>query len=294
MIQERIKDFYVKIEQELANYSINTKANWLDVLKSDVCTAEHIREMYLIWLHLIAEEMEKNPRFGCANTIEGFMSLNCHNVDINEIYKMVCDCFNCDGLFKNSRYCYEDAAATIIIAKPTLGMRNANESLYDRGELMGFPWNFFYQGCSLRDIAGMIKLFCIEYLKRQIYRNKGVFLAKLKEINKSNVVLVLSKGLNPQIHKDWLDRFYAEASARQYRDWLDAVKHPELLPLLTKHGIVPDIYSCTNLVQLTKMFEELVENQTTEALLANKHSNMVSAVRNYIEHLLEINGVNIP
>ena len=288
MIQERIKDFRVKIEQELDEYSLLTKTDWTKVQKVYKYTAKHIRSLYLIWLHSIAEEMEKDPRYGCANTIEGFLGLNCHKVSIDEILQMARDCITHDGLFKNSRYPYEDAATTIVIAKPELGMRNANTSLFNRGELMGFPWLF------ISDLPAVIAGLCVRYLKKQAYKDKDIFMSKLqKPVNLPNGVLALPKGLNPQIHKDWLDRFYAESSARQYRDWLDVVKHPELLPLLNKHGIGPDIYSCTNLVQLTDMFKELVENQTTESQQANMHPNMVSAVRNYIEHLIEINGVNI-
>lgn len=292
MIQDRLKDFREIIEKELGKSSLSAKTDWLETLKGNSCSAKHIREMYLIWLHLIAEEMEKNPRFECANTMECFVSLNCHNVDIDEIYQMACDCISFEGLFKRSPNKYEQEANEKIIARPKQGLRDFNKFLYNMGKLIGFPWNFCYEGYGFREIAGMIKNLCVDYLKRQTVEDKGACLAKLKVlINRSNAVLALPKGLNPQIHKDWFGRNYSESTARQYRDWLDVVKHPELLPLLNWHGIGPDIYSCTNLVQLTKMFEELVENQTSRAQQANQHPNMVSAVRCYIAHLLEINGL---
>lgn len=289
MIQDRLKDFCEKIEKELGKYSLTAKTDWLGVLKGNSCSAKHIREMYLIWLHLIAEEMEKNPRFECANTIEDFMSLNCHNVDIDEIYQMACDCLSFDGLFKWNPNNYELKANEKIIARPKQGLRDFNKMLYNKRKLIGFPWNFCYEGYSLREIAGMIKCLCGEF---KLKEGKKAFLYRLKIItNSANVVMALPKGLNPQIHRNWLDNLYSALTSRQYSNWLDPTKHPELIPLLNKHGIYPDIYSCTNLTQLTNMFEELAENQTLEAQQANQHSNMVSAVRCYIGHLLEINGL---
>ena len=288
MIQDRLKDFCKKIEKELGKYSLTAKTDWLGVLQGDSCSAKHIREMYLIWLFLITEEMEKNPRFECANTMEGFMSLNCHNVDIDEIYQMVCDCFSCDGLFKWNPNKYDQEANKEIIANPELGLSYFNKMLYNKKKLIGFPWNFFYEGYSLRDIAGKIKYHCREYYKG----GKKAFLPKLKKItNSAKPNTTLLNGLNPQIHRNWLDNHYSELTSRQYSDWIDPANHHELIPLLYKHGISPDIYSCTNLTQLTNMFEELAENQTSEAQEANRHSNMVSAVRCYIGHLLENNGL---
>lgn len=299
MIQDKLEVFCKETKQELASYSLAAKTDWLKVLQDNECSAKHIREMYLMWLHLIAEEMGKDPRFECANTMENFINLKCHNADIKDVYQMVCDCFTCNGLFKSGKIIYEDEANEKIIAKPQLGLRNINKSLYDRGELVGFPWIFSFHSWSLRDIAGKIKLLCEQYFKTQpqTKRPRGKkyeLLAKLKDyLNSANAVVVLPKRLNPKTHKSWLDTHYSSSASRQYSDWLDVVNHPELVPLLKKHGISPDIYSCTNLVQLTNMFEELVDNLTTEAQQANQHSNMVSAVRCYIEHLLEINGVII-
>jgi len=290
MIQNKLKAFKIIIAQELSKYSLLTKTDWTNALESDDCSAKHIREMYLIWLHLIAEEMEKNPRFECANTIEGFISLNFHNVDIDEIYQMTCDCFSCNGLFKWSPNKYEQEANQEIIANPKHGLRDFNQMLYNKGKLIGFPWNFVYEKrYSLKDIAGLIKDLCGKYF---ILRGgKRAFLSMLKKItNPANPVTALPNGLNPQIHRNWLDNHYSESTSRQYGEWLDPTMHPEFIPLLNKHGIYPDIYSCTNLTQLTNMFEELVDNHTIEAQQANRHSNMVSAVRCYIGHLLEING----
>ena len=102
----------------------------------------------------------------------------------------------------------------------------------------------------------------------------------------------LAIALNPSVHEDRLYRGWEDSSARQYYDWLDPTRHPELIPLLNKHGLYGSIYNCVDLQQIAKIYKELVDKKTPEAQNAyGNNENMVSAIRHFIEHLLEINNI---
>ena len=95
-------------------------------------------------------------------------------------------------------------------------------------------------------------------------------------------------------HKQYLiGEHYRDSAVIQYSNWLDPAIHPELNGLLTKHGINGSIYTCRDLKKIANMFDELVDNVSMEAQEANNHSNMVSAVRHFIEHLLSVNSIII-
>lgn len=112
-------------------------------------------------------------------------------------------------------------------------------------------------------------------------------------VTKSKAFVTPLKKISRRAHKLLLDNNCPPSSARQYYNWLDPTIHPELNNLLKKHGIIGSIYTCTNLKKIANMFDELVNNTTDEADKANKHQNMVSAVRHFIEHLLSVNIITI-
>lgn len=112
-------------------------------------------------------------------------------------------------------------------------------------------------------------------------------------VTKPKAFVTPLKKVSRRAHKLLLDNNCPQSSAKQYYNWLDPTKHPELNDLLLKHGIKGSIYTCTNLTKIASMFDELVDNTSEEAKKANKHQNMVSAVRHFIEHLLSVNGITI-
>ena len=123
-------------------------------------------------------------------------------------------------------------------------------------------------------------------------RNKNDLIEKLNVYLAHHPNVFLANAVNPTDHETRLYRGWADSSARQYFDWLDPKIHPELIPLLQKHRLSGSIYTCTDLRQATEIFTELVDNRTPEAKRANgNNNNMVSAIRHFIEHLLEINGI---
>lgn len=112
-------------------------------------------------------------------------------------------------------------------------------------------------------------------------------------VNRPNAFVSPLKIVSPKAHENFLYKNMIDRSAWQYFNWLDPFKHPELDDLLFKHGIKGSIYTCTDLKQIAAMFDDLVDNISQEAQKANKHQNMVSAVRHFIEHLLKLNNIKI-
>lgn len=141
---------------------------------------------------------------------------------------------------------------------------------------------------------------------KKLFRDKNDLLNRLLAyINKAKAK-PLKHGINPKQHKNWLStQGYSSSAVTQYVDWIDTTKHPELKPLLKTYGIykmttnggtitiIIEIYYCKDLVQITNVLKELVENRTQNAINANHHQNMVAAVCHFIEHLLDANGIKI-
>lgn len=130
--------------------------------------------------------------------------------------------------------------------------------------------------------------FQVMKVKNEQSKNKNDLIRELDDyLAKHSLIAVI-----PSDHKNRLYRGWKDSSARQYFDWLDPTRHPELIPLLNKHGRYGSIYNCVDLQQIAKIYKELVDKKTPEAQNAyGNNENMVSAIRHFIEHLLEINNI---
>lgn len=124
-------------------------------------------------------------------------------------------------------------------------------------------------------------------------KNKIDLIRKLDDyLAKHSPIAPLGNAVIPSEHENRLYRGWKDSSARQYFDWLDPNKHSELIPLLNKHGLYGSIYNCVDLQQIANIYKELVDKTKPEAIAAYGNSeNMVSAIRHFIEHLLEINHI---
>ena len=91
----------------------------------------------------------------------------------------------------------------------------------------------------------------------------------------------------------WLRNELPDEGSRNI--YLRAIDRPEFAALLRSYKITCGIYSCTNLNALFRAFEDVVSNNTPEAINANNYGNRntVSAFRYYIEFLLDENGITI-
>lgn len=145
--------------------------------------------------------------------------------------------------------------------------------------------------------GGYGRTMTIHYTRRHVAIqsiNKNNLLARLVVYLALPTAKTTLNTITPYDHDRWLrlGGLNINSTVRQYMDWINHLRHPELLPLLNKHGIA-DIYSCDDLKKIVSMFDELVDNTSKEAQNANRHQNMVSAVRHFIEHLLSVNGITI-
>lgn len=124
-------------------------------------------------------------------------------------------------------------------------------------------------------------------------KNKNDLIRKLDDyLALHSPIAPLAIAVTSSAHENWLYRGWKDSSARQYYDWLDPKKHSELIPLLNKHGLYGSIYNCVDLQQIANIYKELVDKTKPEAINAYGNSeNMVSAIRHFIEHLLEINHI---
>ena len=115
-----------------------------------------------------------------------------------------------------------------------------------------------------------------------------------------HLALVLPLSVNKAAHENYLKSGWAGTIANKYFDYLD---EPALIALLNLHAGVKgkcfaSVYSCTDLEILTLVLEDLVNNNSSQALAANStqvyvQGVPVSSLRHYIEHLLSINGIRI-
>lgn len=143
---------------------------------------------------------------------------------------------------------------------------------------------------------GSFKVMKVQSASKVVYeqsKNKIDLIRKLDDyLAKHSPIAPLGNAVIPSDHKIRLYRGWKDSSARQYYDWLDPKKHSELIPLLNKHGLYGSIYNCVDLQQIANIYKELVDKTTPEAINAYGNSeNMVSAIRHFIEHLLEINHI---
>ena len=146
-------------------------------------------------------------------------------------------------------------------------------------------------------VGGLMKTMTIHHLRRHKTvqsTNKHDLLNKLSYYLTLPTAKTSLNTITPYNHRRWLclGGLNMKDTVEPYMKWIDHSEHPELLPLLNKHGIT-NIYYCGDLNKLVAMYDELVRNITIEAKSANQHSNMVSAVRHFIEHLLQVNGITI-
>lgn len=82
---------------------------------------------------------------------------------------------------------------------------------------------------------------------------------------------------------------------RSRNTYLKAIDRQEFDMLLQLCRIIGGIYLCQDLNALFRAFEDVVSNNTPEAINANNYGNRntVSAFRYYIEFLLYENGITI-
>lgn len=80
-----------------------------------------------------------------------------------------------------------------------------------------------------------------------------------------------------------------------HNTYLKAIDRQEFDMLLQSCRIIGGIYLCQDLNALFRAFEDVVSNNTPEAINANNYGNRntVSAFRYYIEFLLYENGITI-
>jgi len=143
---------------------------------------------------------------------------------------------------------------------------------------------------------GSSKKIIVKHTSKGVYeqsKNKNDLIRKLDGyLALHSPIAPLAIPVTPSVHENRLYKWWSNSSARQYFNWLDPNKHPELIPLLNKHGLYGSIYNCIDLKQITNIYKELVDKTTPEAINAYGHNeNMVSAIRHFIEHLLDINGI---
>lgn len=82
-------------------------------------------------------------------------------------------------------------------------------------------------------------------------------------------------------------------TARSGNIYLNALGRNEFDVLLHSCRISSLIYACTDLNAIKRTFENVVNNNTSEAIDANNYGNMVSAFRYFIEFLLHENNITI-
>ena len=297
MIQERLNDYRIRIENELNRNSINTENDWLNALQRRGCSVKQIRSIYLMWLHLLVVEMERNPRFEYANTIEGVMSLNLHNASINDIYTMVSNYFDGEGLF-NRANSYYDIATARFNSDPMSqfgdGLFLINQSMFKKGELTtgghggGFPYSCCFHGWSLGDIAGKIRILCKNNFNFGRMHPQA-FLAAIRNVQHQNPIIVWSN------HDDYVDYLSTTAleEGTQHTYWY-SIESDNFNVLLALRGLPQPIYVIRDLPALVDILEELIDERTPEArnaLTVGRKAAKYSLCY-FIKHLLG-NGINL-
>lgn len=190
---------------------------------------------------------------------------------------------------------YEDFLKRILLPSSLLLTNLPNEKdLGDKTINITFDYKIKQTSTSVRKTKSIKKQSKKQNMLKEQSKDKNDLRKRLLAyVASPNATKVMQKKVTSNAHEVLLHANIPASSATQYINWLDPNLHPELNALLTKHKIIGSIYTCTNLGQIAAMFDELVDNTTSEAKKANAHSNMVSAVRHFIEHLLSLNGIII-
>ena len=298
MIQERLNDFRIRIENELNSYSINTENDWLNVLQSNGCSLRQIRSIYLMWLHLLVVEMENNPRFEYANTIEGVMGLNLHNANINEINNLVSNYFDSEGLFNRANSYYDIATARFNsdpLSQVGDGLVLINQSMFKKGELttgghgVGFPYYCFFHDWSFGDIAGKIRLLCENNINFGRMHAQP-FLDVIRNVQFQNPILVWSN------HNDYVNYLTTTplVDGTQHT-YLNSIEGNSFNALLASRGLPQPIYVIRDLPALADVLEELIDGRTLEAqnALAVGRESAKFSLCYFIKHLFNRNGINL-
>lgn len=298
MIQQRLNDFRIRIENELNGYSINTENDWLNVLQRNGCSLRQIRSIYLMWLHLLVVEMENNPRFEYANTIEGVMGLNLHNANINEINNLVSSYFDSEGVF-NRANSYYDLATVRFNSNPLSqvgdGLFLINQSMFNNGELTTgghgdrFPYYCYFHGWSFGDIAGKIRILCENNINFGRMHAQP-FLAAIRNVQHQNPILVWSN------HDDYV--YYLSTTpledGTQHTYW-NSIESDNFNNLLTLRGLPQPVYAIRDISTLVGVLDELIDERTPEAQIALVGGRKAAkySLCYFIKHLLNNNGINL-
>ena len=300
-IQDRLKDYWNKLEDEFRTHSKFLKDQLVINPRTlsagnRITLKNQIQSTYLLWLMVIVEAMERKPRFEFANTIESFMELRYHDVSVPEIESMVSDCFQKKGLFacKNNEYNIGS----------TESCKLGNSILFSSGKLIGF--NYYDAGYTSADgefwrlgnIAEIIIMLCGIYNTVPVRINSVNILARLVQLNvNGNLPNPIFNLTNRNAFDGYLANCPSIRSPKARDYYLESLETPDFNILLNNQGLPNDIYKCDDTAKLVNVLNELVNNKNADdvsAALQFRQRSCCPAFCYFLKHLLgELNRIPI-